>query len=166
MDYHGVYNNRFRTNGYAQLLATNLVVYLWIALGLAILWALCELKDCLVRRRSRQSGGTRLEKEKKTCCTRRWAPFVSNTLVRLTYVMFLEICICSFLTVSYPDMDGKSGQASGIQWFGALFTIIAIIALFAGLLCLWFRRGPYIKGFYEPGFKNFWRSYWQIRPVS
>ena len=38
--------------------------------------------------------------------------------------------------------------------------------MFVGLVYLWFRRGPYISGFYEPGVKNFWRSYWQIRPVS
>ena len=161
LQYHGAYNNRFRTNGYAQLLATNLVVYLWIALVIAILWALCELKDYLVRRK--QAGRP---ERKKTCCTRRWAPFMSNALVRLTYVMFLEICLCSFLTVSYADMDGESGSASGLQWFVALFTIFAIIALFAALVCLWFRRGPYIPGFYEPGFKHFWRSYWHIRPVS
>ena len=46
-EYNGAYNNRFLTNGYAQGLATNLVVYIYLALAIVVLWALCELKDCI-----------------------------------------------------------------------------------------------------------------------
>ena len=138
---------------------------------IVIVWAICELKDCIQRKRAKRVKMQRqmklVEKSRSTLVKwwmRPWGPFMSNVLVRLTYVMFLEICICSFLTVSYADMGSE--DAAGFQWFVALFAIFAMIAMFAGLVYLWFRRGPYIRGFYEPGLKNFWRSYWQIRPLG
>lgn len=50
LEYHGAYNTRFQTNGYAQLLGINLVVFLYLALVIGCLWILCELKDLIVRK--------------------------------------------------------------------------------------------------------------------
>mgnify|MGYP000942721217 CR=1 FL=1 len=49
-EYHGAYNNRFLTNGYAQLLGINMVVFLYLGLAVVVIWAICELKDLIVRK--------------------------------------------------------------------------------------------------------------------
>ena len=90
------------TNGYAQLLATNLVVFLYLALIVGILWIICEIKDIIVRKLMKKNGHS-----SRKWWLKPWGPFLSNVAVRLLYVMFFEICICVFLTASYADMGSK-----------------------------------------------------------
>lgn len=108
--------------------------------------------------------GSREDSALARCWAKPFGPFMNNVLVRLLYVMFFEICICAFLTVSYADMSSEN--AAGFQWFVALFAIFAVVAVFVCFTFLWFCKGPYVAGFYKPGIRHFWNSYWTVRPLS
>jgi len=88
---------------------------------------------------------------------------MSNVAVRLAYVMFFEIIICTFLTISFADMSSEN--AAGFQWFVSLLFVLALTAIIAAMVYLCLKMGGLqIDGFYEP--KTWWQSYWQVRPVQ
>ena len=133
------------------------MVVLIIALIIALIWALIELKDFLVTKKCEN------KRKKGACWAKRCGHYMSNAMVSLGLLMFLEVCICVFLNVSYVDM--RSEDAAGFQWILSFFIVLALIGVSVALTCLLIKDGgPRVKGYYKKG--TCCMSYWAVRPVS
>ena len=83
----------------------------------------------------------------------------ANTLVRLGYVAFLELLLCSLLSLSLA--------VSAADLVLAAVIVVLAAGSIASLISLFFKNGPYLEGsVYEK--RSLWSSVmcWQVRRVT
>ena len=85
-------------------------------------------------------------------------PIVVNFIVRFLYEAFLEVCLCTMITITVFDV---SSFTAGARWITSLLLTVGIVASFIFLLKLLRKDGPYISGYYKKG--SFLKSRWTIR---
>ena len=91
--------------GYKPLYAQNLIIVVGTVLVLAVIWNVIALKDYLSRPsqlgylcRSRSLSFVKNSHE----------PVVTNFALRFFYEMFLEICICVMINITFLDFESFS----------------------------------------------------------
>ena len=71
-----------------------------------------------------------------------------NFILRFFYEFFLEFCICIFLQLSVKDFSEFSPT---LQFYLSVAVTVAMIALVAFVISLFFWNGPWIPNYYKKG---------------
>lgn len=71
------------------------------------------------------------------------------------------MCLCLLINIAIVDFESFP---SGVQWLTSVLVLACIFAYITWLLSLFFKNGPFLEGFYEPG--TYLAASWMARPFD
>ena len=91
------YNKILFDCGYSHLYVHNLAIVIILGLVLAAIWCLCALKDYIIKSAKCPSffGFMKIRHE----------PMICNIALRFFYELFLEICICLMINITFVKFE-------------------------------------------------------------
>jgi hypothetical protein len=163
----------FYAGGYmTPMYGQNLTVIIFVLLLILLVWLFICLKDYYGARVIVKHGGLSEYKRKKVkhCLRSKHEPCCTNFIVRFLYLFFIEIALCTLLTIANVKRDSS---ASRFQWNTSIFVwvIIAIVLLWLCYL-VWFPFNNYYADYIGSVFRNdvfkdftVHSSWWHYRPL-
>ena len=133
-----------------------MVVIIAVLLFLVLIWLILVIKDLILRLIKGKNSEVANSSKKRTMKNSSWC---QNFILRFFYEFFLEFCICIFLQLSVKDFSDFSPT---LQFWLSVVVIVAIFALFAFIMSLFFCGGPWVSKFYKKGSSS--GSVWRVRP--
>ena len=149
---HGFYNVFLESGDYVHLFAQNLVIFSFIGLLILLSWIGLAIKDHL-RAKGKYQHIKLFKKPHEAKA--------NNFALRFFMQFFLEICLCFLINIAIVDFSSFS---SGIQWLTSMLVLVCVCAYLAWLCSLFFRNGPFLEGFYNPG--TYMAATWRARPFD
>lgn len=148
----GFYNVFLETSDYVHLFAQNLVIISFAGILILVTWIGLAVKDYL---------GAKGKFQHIKIFRKQHEASANNFAMRFFYEIFFEVCLCLLINIAIVDFESFP---SGVQWLTSVLVLACIVAYIAWLFSLFFKNGPFLEGFYEPG--TYMAASWMARPFD